>query len=88
MLLPSQVSQIPDDQFLDKQTWERCLTIIKDQVSSLSYKTWFQPILPVRLQEKDLTVQVPSQFFYDWLEEHYNTLIRNTIVYVLGETGK
>ena len=88
MLLPSQVSQIPDDQFLAKQTWERCLTIIKDQVSSLSYKTWFQPILPVRLQEKDLTVQVPSQFFYDWLEEHYNTLIRNTIVYVLGETGK
>ena len=88
MLLPSQANQIPDDQFLAKQTWERCLTIIKDQVSSLSYKTWFQPILPIRLNEKDLTVQVPSQFFYDWLEEHYNTLIRSTIVSVLGESGK
>ena len=88
MLLPSQANQIPDDQFLAKLTWERCLTIIKDQVSSLSYKTWFQPILPVRLNEKDLTVQVPSQFFYDWLEEHYNALIRSTIVSVLGESGK
>jgi chromosomal replication initiator protein len=88
MLLPSQANQIPDDLFLAKQTWERCLTIIKDQVSSLSYKTWFQPILPVRLNEKDLTVQVPSQFFYDWLEEHYNALIRSTIVSVLGESGK
>ena len=88
MLLPSQANQIPDDQFLAKQTWDRCLTIIKDQVSSLSYKTWFQPILPVRLNEKDLTVQVPSQFFYDWLEEHYNALIRSTIVSVLGESGK
>jgi chromosomal replication initiator protein len=88
MLLPSQANQIPDDQFLAKQTWERCLTIIKDQVSSLSYKTWFQPILPIRLNEKDLTVQVPSQFFYDWLEEHYNALIRSTIVSVLGESGK
>jgi chromosomal replication initiator protein len=88
MLLPSQANQIPDDQFLAKQTWECCLTIIKDQVSSLSYKTWFQPILPVRLNEKDLTVQVPSQFFYDWLEEHYNALIRSTIVSVLGESGK
>ena len=88
MLLSSHSSQIPDDQFLAKQTWECCLTIIKDQVSSLSYKTWFQPILPIRLHEKDLTVQVPSQFFYDWLEEHYNTLIRNTVINVLGETGK
>ncbi|MCX6123058.1 MAG: chromosomal replication initiator protein DnaA [Ignavibacteriales bacterium] len=88
MLLPAQAGQISDDQVLANQTWERCLSIIKDQVSSLSYKTWFQPIIPIRLNEKDLTVQVPSQFFYDWLEEHYNTLIRNTITSVIGESGK
>jgi chromosomal replication initiator protein len=88
MLLPAQAGQISDDQLLANQTWERCLSIIKDQVSSLSFKTWFQPIIPIRLNEKDLTVQVPSQFFYDWLEEHYNTLIRNTITSVIGESGK
>jgi chromosomal replication initiator protein len=88
MFFPAQAGQISDDQLLVTQTWERCLTIIKDQVSSLSYKTWFQPIIPIRLHEKELTVQVPSQFFYDWLEEHYNTLIRNTIISVLGESGK
>ncbi len=88
MSLPAQASQIFDNQILASQTWERCLTIIKDQVSSLSYKTWFQPIVPLRLNEKDLTVQVPSQFFYDWLEEHYNTLIRNTIKSVIGESGR
>ena len=88
MLLPAQAGQISDDQLLANQTWERCLSIIKDQVSSLSYKTWFQPIIPIRLSENDLTVHVPSQFFYDWLEEHYNTLIRNTIKSVIGESGK
>ena len=88
MLFPAQTDQIPDDQLLISQTWERCLSIIKDQISSLSYKTWFQPIVPIRLSEKELTVQVPSQFFYDWLEEHYNTLIRNTVINVLGESGK
>ena len=88
VLLTDQVGQISDAQFLANQTWERCLIIIKDQVSSLSYKTWFQPIIPLRLNDKDLTVQVPSQFFYDWLEEHYNTLIRNTITNVIGESGK
>jgi len=88
MLLPAQDSQFSDDHLLASQTWERCLIIIKDQVSSLSYKTWFQPIIPIRLNENDLTVQVPSQFFYDWLEEHYNTLIRNTITSVIGESGR
>ena len=88
MLLPAQVDPVADEQPVASQTWERCLSLIKGQISSLSYKTWFQPILPVRLHENDLTVQVPSQFFYDWLEEHYSTLIRNTITSVLGETGR
>ena len=88
LLLTAQAGQISDAQLLANQTWERCLIIIKDQVSSLSYKTWFQPIIPLRLNDKDLTVQVPSQFFYDWLEEHYNTLIRNTVTNVIGESGK
>ena len=87
-MLPAEVGQDSDDQILASQTWERCLSIIKDQISSLSYKTWFQPIVPIRLNGKDLTVQVPSQFFYDWLEEHYNTLIRNTIINVIGESGR
>ena len=88
MLLPAEVNQISDEQPLARQTWEQCLSLIKDQISSLSYKTWFQPIVPLRLNGTDLTVQVPSQFFYDWLEEHYSTLIRNTVTSILGETGK
>jgi len=88
MSLSAQTDQNSEDQLHASQTWERCLAIIKGQVSSLSYKTWFQPITPIRLSENDLTVQVPSQFFYDWLEEHYNTLIRNTITSVIGESGK
>ena len=87
MTLPAHTGQFVDNQVLAIKTWEQCLTIIKDQVSTLSFKTWFQPIVPVRLIEKDLTVQVPSQFFYDWLEEHYNTLLHNTITAVIGETS-
>jgi chromosomal replication initiator protein len=88
MTLPAQISFISDEQSRAANAWEQCLKIIKDQISSLSFKTWFQPITPVKLTGFDLTVQVPSQFFYDWLEEHYNTLIHNTIVTVIGESGK
>ncbi len=70
------------------EVWQQCLNILKDQVSTLSFKTWFQPVTPVRLAGKDLTIQVPSQFFYDWLEEHYNALIRDTIMAVLGEDAR
>lgn len=68
--------------------WSNCLKIIKDNVSLQSYKTWFEPITPVKLTESVLTIQVPSQFFYEWLEEHYVTLLRKTIKRELGEDAR
>ncbi len=56
--------------------WENCLQVIKDNVSLQSYKTWFEPIKPIKLKNKVLTIQVPSQFFYEWLEEHYVTILK------------
>lgn len=71
-----------------EHVWEECLTGIRGQISTLSFKTWFQPIAPLKLVGSELTIQVPSQFFYDWLEEHYNALIRKTITAVLGPDAK
>jgi len=71
-----------------RAVWGDCLGRIQDQVTSLSFKTWFQPIVPLKLVQNELTVQVPSQFFYDWVEQHYNALIRETITSVLGDGAK
>src|SRR5688500_16022758 len=68
--------------------WNNCLKIIKDNVSLQSFKTWFEPIQPVKLDSNILTIQVPSQFFYEWLEEHYVTLLRKTIKRELGEEAR
>ena len=68
--------------------WENCLNIIKDNINVQSFKTWFEPIKPVKLDGRNLTIQVPSQFFYEWLEEHYVTLLRKTIKRELGEDSK
>lgn len=70
------------------QVWENCLSVIKDNVSLQSYKTWFEPITPLKLSNHVLTIQVPSQFFYEWLEEHYISLLRKTIKKELGTEGK
>ncbi len=71
-----------------ENVWLKCLSVIKDNVSPQSFKTWFEPIKPVKLQESILTIQVPSQFFYEWLEEHYITLLKKTIRKELGNEGR
>ncbi len=68
--------------------WSDCLKIIKDNVSLQSFKTWFEPIKPVKLEDNVLTIQVPSQFFYEWLEEHYVSLLRKTIKRELGDEAR
>jgi len=70
------------------QVWENCLSVIKDNVSLQSFKTWFEPITPLKLINNVLTIQVPSQFFYEWLEEHYINLLKKTIKKELGNEGK
>ncbi len=68
--------------------WSSCLSSIQSQVPNQSFKTWFEPVKATKLENGELTVQVPSQFFYEWLEEHYYTLIKNTISTFLGGDAK
>ena len=68
--------------------WNNCLQIIKDNIPAQSFKTWFEPIKALRLEGNVLTIQVPSLFFYEWLEEHYVGLLRKTVKKQLGEEGR
>ena len=52
--------------------WDNCLKIIKDNINYQSFKTWFEPIKPLKLEKNILTIQVPSQFFYEWIEEQFD----------------
>ncbi len=71
-----------------EQVWENCLKVIKDNISWQAFKTWFEPIKAVSLEEDILTIEVPSQFFYEWLEEHYVELIAKTIKREIGKNGQ
>ncbi len=64
--------------------WDRCLSIIKDNVSVEHYKTWFEPIRAVKYSDNELTVQVPTQFFYEYLEEHFADILQRTLLRVFG----
>lgn len=71
-----------------EKIWGSCLDFIRDNVTLTGFQTWFEPIKAVKLKSKVLTIQVPSQFFYEWLEEHYLDLLKSSIKRELGTEGK
>jgi len=68
--------------------WNKCLSFIKDNITAQAFKTWFEPIKAVKLTDDALSVQVPSKFFYEWLEEHYVKILKVALTKELGETAK
>jgi chromosomal replication initiator protein len=71
-----------------KAVWNECLRVIEQNVTEQSYSTWFKPINPVRLDGSSLTIQVPSQFFYEWLEDNYVQILKLAIKTVIGPNGR
>ncbi|MBP6068180.1 chromosomal replication initiator protein DnaA [Bacteroides sp.] len=68
--------------------WNRCLDIIRDNVPESTFKTWFVPIVPLKYEDRTLIVQVPSQFFYEFLEDKFVDLLRKTLYKVIGDGTK
>jgi len=68
--------------------WKSCLLKIKESVSMMTYNTWFLPIKPIELVGSTLKVQIPSQFFWEWIDEHFNVLITKSITEILGKEAK
>ena len=71
-----------------KDLWKECLSLIKENVPFITYNTWFLPIKPFELENSTLKIYVPNNFFIEWIEEHYNTLINKTVSQVLGNNGR
>ena len=71
-----------------QSVWENCLSFIKDNIQDQAYKTWFEPIKSVELTDNALYIQVPSKFFYEWLEEHYVKLLKSALTKELGASAK
>ena len=70
-----------------EEIWASCLNYIKGQISEKSFNTWFLPIRSLALEGHTLVIQVPSPFFYEWLETHFLHWIRLAIQQELGEKG-
>lgn len=71
-----------------RNKWKNCLQLIQNQVDEQAFKTWFEPIVPVSLHNELLTIEVPSQYFYEWLEEHYVKELQSALQTVVGQKAR
>ena len=68
--------------------WNNCLLFIEDNIQPQAYNTWFKPIIPIKVTDKVLSIQVPSKFFYEWLEEHYIKILKLALTKELGKNAR
>jgi len=87
-LLPKEYglkTQIVKNESQAEQIWNQALKIIRDNVDASSYKVWFETIVPKSINDESIVLQAQSQFFYEWLVEHYSNLIHTTLRRVLNK---
>ncbi len=71
-----------------EEYWNGCLAVIKDNLSEKAYNTWFAPIVALQYENDTFVLQVPSQFFVEYIEEKYIDLLRSTLYRVVGRGTK
>lgn len=64
--------------------WVECIDIIKAQISDREYDTWFSCVSLVGFDEGILTLQIPSRFVGNYIEENYLGLMTDTITRSFG----
>ena len=68
--------------------WENCLRIIEQIVEPKQFARWFKPVRALSLVESTLTVEVPSDFFREYLESAYLGVIKMTLRRVIGADAR
>ena len=68
--------------------WAMCLEFICMNVPESAFKTWFIPISPIKIEADTLVLKLPSEFFYNWIEENYVDIMRKALDKSLGKQSK
>jgi chromosomal replication initiator protein len=71
-----------------KQIWGECLSYIQASIPGTDFQTWFEPIVPLKVENKVLTIQVPTYYFYEFIEEQYIKLVGKALRDIIGVGAK
>ena len=66
------------------ELWGKCLNIIRNNIQPAAFDAWFACTKPASYSGKVLTLFVPSQFVYEYIEDNYVDLLGAVISHVFG----
>src|SRR5258705_13005821 len=64
--------------------WQGALEKIQSHISSQTFETWFRSLGPLEFDGSAMVLEVPSQFYVDWLDHHYRGLIESSLQAAAG----
>ena len=64
---------------MPKEVWNKIKTELSRKLPSHTISTWFDSINPIAFEGGELILEVPNQFFYDWIESHYRRQIDKSL---------
>ena len=72
------------------QQWNRCLDVIKANLSTEQFDAWFAPIVAVDFDHEThrVTLKVPSEFFVEQIEGQYLNILSLALKKVFGDNVK
>ena len=86
MILDIYPYKMTDERYI--HVWNNCLNFIQQNIDPKQFNLWFRPVKPVSLVESTLTVEVPSEFFREYLEGAYLDILKAALKKELGVGAK
>ncbi len=63
--------------------WSKTKNKLKNTLPDHAFNTWFEPVNAIAFSGGELVLEVPNQFFFEWLKSHYQSTLE---AIVKGET--
>ena len=66
------------------ELWSKCITVLKEKLNDEEFNTWLSPIVPLNFEDNILYLEVPNNFFYEWVSVHYSNYIVAAVTEIFG----
>lgn len=66
------------------QVWRDTLDVVRGELNTPTFKTWFEQTSPVGIVEHEMVISVQSDFARDWIESRYSGMLASALSQVTG----
>ncbi|MEA1882722.1 MAG: chromosomal replication initiator protein DnaA [Candidatus Marinimicrobia bacterium] len=67
-----------------KDLWQKAKEGLKKSQPQHAFSTWFDPLISIGLNNDELVLEVPNQFFFEWIQSHYEDVIKKEAKSIYG----